>query len=50
MSENYAKKSAALLISAFLHISEQGAEQIVELLIEAVKHELAANAAIESNE
>ena len=38
--ENYAKKSAALIISTHLHISEQGAEQIVELLIDAVKHEL----------
>lgn len=40
MSENYAKKSAALIIAAHLHISERGAEQIVDMLIEAVKHEL----------
>lgn len=40
MSENYAKKSAVLILSAHLHISEEGAEQIVELLIEAVKYDL----------
>lgn len=40
MSENYAKKSAALILSAHLRISEQGAEQIVNLLLEAVKQEL----------
>ena len=49
-NENYAKKSAALVLSAHLHISEQGAEEIVNMLIEAVKHELAANAAIVSTE
>lgn len=40
MDENYAKKSAALVLSAHLHISEQGAEEIVKMIIEAVKYEL----------
>lgn len=39
-TENYAKKSAALVLSSHLDISEQGAEYIVDLIIEATKHEL----------
>lgn len=40
MSENYAKKSAALVLGAHLHLSEQGSEEIVNMIIEAVKYEL----------
>lgn len=37
---NYAKKSTALVLSGYLDITEQSAEYLVDMLIEAVKHEL----------
>ena len=37
---NHAKKSAELFISSHFHLSEQVAKSIVEMIIEAVKHEL----------
>jgi len=38
--ENYAKKSAALYLAHMTHMSEQGAEAFINMLIEAVKQEL----------